>query len=110
MKKHLKEMIILLVQLFMFYIFPMFVGPTDVMGMVALIWLSTILLALIIGVISKEKIKYFYSIIIALLFIPSIFIYYNSSALIHSIWYFVSSTIGLVIGTLINKLIGKKRN
>ena len=33
MKKHLKEIIILLIQLFMFYIFPLFAGPTDAMGM-----------------------------------------------------------------------------
>ena len=37
MKKYLKEIIIFLLQLFMFYIFPLFAGPTDVMGMVLLI-------------------------------------------------------------------------
>ena len=31
MKKYLKEIIIILIQLFMFYIFPMFAGPTDAM-------------------------------------------------------------------------------
>ena len=33
MKKYLKEILILLIQLFMFYVFPLFAGPTDVMGM-----------------------------------------------------------------------------
>lgn len=108
MKKYLKEIIILFLQLFMFYIFPLFAGPTDAMGMVVLIILATFLLSIIIASISKEKIKYLYSIIIAILFIPSVFIYYNKSALIHSVWYFVISTIGLFIGSIIFKLTNKK--
>ena len=108
MKKYLKEIIVLLIQLFMFYIFPMFAGPTDVMGMVFLIWVSTIILGLIISIISSNKIKYLYPIIIAILFIPSVFIYYNESALVHSLWYLVSSSVGVLIGTIIYKLC--KRN
>lgn len=108
MKKYLKEIIILLIQLFMFYIFPMFAGPTDAMGMVFLIWASTIILGIIISVISNKKIKYLYPIIIAILFMPSVFIYYNESALVHSLWYLVSSSVGVLIGTIIYKL-NKKR-
>ena len=102
MKNNLKKIIILLIQLFMFYIFPLFAGPTDTMGMVLLILLSTLLLSIIIVTISKEKIKYLYPIIIAVLFIPSVFIYYNESALVHSIWYLVISIIGVIIGIIIN--------
>ena len=109
MKKYLKEIIVLLIQLFMFYIFPMFAGPTDAMGMVFLIWVSTIILGLIITLISSNKIKYLYPIIIAILFIPSVFIYYNESALMHSLWYLVSSSVGVLIGTIIYK-ISKKLN
>lgn len=104
MKKYLKEIIILFTQLFMFYIFPLFSDPTDAMGMVLLIILITLLLSFIMGSISKEKIKYLYPIVVALTFIPSIFIYYNESALIHSIWYLVTSIIGLVLGTMIYHL------
>ena len=60
MKRFIKEIVILLIQLFMFYIFPMFAGPTDAMGMVFLIWLSVLILSIIIASISKEKIKYLY--------------------------------------------------
>ena len=108
MKRYSKEIVILLFQLFMFYISPLFAGPTDAMGMVFLIILATLLLSIIIGSISKEKIKYLYPIIVAILFIPSIFIYYNESALIHSIWYLVVSSIGLLVGTIIYKLTHKK--
>jgi len=92
----------------MFYIFPLFAGPTDAIAMVFLIIVATLLLSIIIGSISKEKIKYLYPIIVAILFIPSIFIYYNESALIHSIWYLVVSTVGLLVGTIIYKLSHKK--
>lgn len=105
MKKYLKEFIILLIQLFMFYIFPLFAGPTDAMGMVFIIILMTFILSIILASISKNKIKYFYPLLIALIFIPSIFIYYNDSALIHSIWYFVISLFGIGIGTIISKLL-----
>lgn len=78
------------------------------MGMVFLIILATLLLSITIGSTSKEKVKYLYPIIVAILFIPSIFIYYNESALIHSIWYLVVSSIGLLVGTIIYKLFHKK--
>lgn len=107
MKRFLKEIIILLIQLFMFYISPLFAGPTDVMGMVFLILLSTFILSIIIASIFHEKVKYLYPVIISLLFIPSVFIYYNDSALIHAVWYFVVSTIGLLIGTIIYKIANK---
>ena len=108
MKRYLKEIVILISQLFMFYISPLFAGPTDAMGMVLIILLATLLLSIIIASISKEKIKYLYPIVVAILFIPSVFIYYNESALIHSIWYLVVSSIGLLFGTILYKLTHKK--
>lgn len=104
MKRFLKESIILLLQMFMFYIFPLFAGPTDAIGMVFLIIVSTFILSVIIGSVSKEKIKYFYPIVISILFIPSVFIYYNETALIHSTWYFVVASVGLLLGVIIYKL------
>ena len=74
MNKYIKEIVILLIQLFMFYIFSLFAGPTDAMGMIVLIILMTLILSLVIGIISKEKIKYLYPIVIAIIFIPSVFI------------------------------------
>ena len=108
MRKYIKELIILVIQLFMFYIFPLFAGPTDAMGMVVLIILVTFLLSVIMGAVSSEKVKYLYPIVIAIIFIPSVYLHYNDSALIHSVWYLVVSTIGLVIGMIIRKLIYRK--
>jgi len=104
----MKELIILLIQLFMFYIFPLFAGPTDAMGMVLIILLTSFILSIIMSTISKQKLKYLYPITISLLFIPSVFIYYNESALIHSLWYLIISSIGIFIGIILSKLTNKK--
>ena len=105
MRKYLKEIIICLLQLSLFYILPLFAGPTDAMGMVILILLGTLLLSVIFCVISKYKIKYLYPFFIALVFIPSVFVYYNESALIHSVWYLVISSVGMLIGFVVSLII-----
>ena len=107
MKTRLKELIILLLQLFMFYIFPLFAGPTDAMGMVLLIILATLLLSSALGILSNNKTKYLYPIVIAIFFLPSVFIHYNESALIHSVWYLVVSGVCLALGSGINIIIRK---
>ena len=107
MKKHVKELIVLLLQLFMFYIFPLFAGPTDAIAMVLLILWATLLLSFILGILSGNRVKFLYPALIAVLFIPSVFIYYNESALMHALWYLVVSTVGLSFGALIRWLICK---
>ena len=100
MKKYAKEAIILAAQLFMFYIFPLFAGPTDAMGMVLLILLSVFVLAILFGSLVGTRIRFIYPAAVAVLFIPSVFIYYNESALIHALWYLVVSSVGLLIGMI----------
>lgn len=105
MKKYVPDTILLFLQLFMFYIFPLSAGPTDTMGMVVLIILTTFVLSFFLGIISKTKLKFLYPLLISILFIPSVFIYYNESALIHTIWYLVISVLGLCFGSFINLII-----
>lgn len=107
MKKYLKEIIILLFQLFMFYVFPLFCGETDVMGMVILIFLSVFILSFVLGLISKERIKYLYPIIVMVIFVPTLFIYYDISAAIYLLWHFVVSLAGLAAGIFIRFLSNK---
>ena len=102
MKRYIKEWIIAAIQLFMFYIFPLFAGPTDAMGMVVLILLATLFLPFILGIISRNKIKFLYPVAAAVAFLPTVFIYYNSSALIHAVWYLVVASVGMLLGSLIN--------
>ncbi len=108
MKKYVKEIAVLLIQLFAFYIFPLFAGPTDAMGMVVLILAATVLLSLVLGIISGNKLKFIYPVAVAVLFIPSVFIHYNESALIHSVWYLTVSAVGLLFGSALRLLICKK--
>ena len=105
MKNYLKEIIIILIQVLLFYLFPKLIVIIGPIGLVFELLALTFILSLIIAIISKNKIKYFYSIIVSIIFIPTIWIYYNESALIHSIWYFTISSIGLCLGLIIKKII-----
>lgn len=102
MKKYLNFIILLLLQLIIFYILPMF-SYENPMGMVLLMLLLTLFISIGIGFI-KQKVKYIYPLIISILFIPSVFIFYNESALIHSLWYFIDSYVGLGIGLIFSKI------
>jgi len=107
MKNYLKEIIICLLQVLVFYLLPKMMGNIGALGMVFLLLLITFILSIIIASISNNKIKYGYPIFVSLLFIPTIWVYYNESALIHSLWYLVISGIGLIIGITINKILKK---
>ena len=104
MKRYIKELVILICQLFMFYIFPLFAGPTDAMGMVVLIILATFVLSLVLGVLSRSTLKWGYPAACALLFLPTVPLYYNFSATIHATWYFAVAAAGLLVGSGLRRL------
>ena len=104
MKKLSKELVFLFIQLIIFYIYPLIVIKSSPIGMVLIMIIFTFLLSMIFGFVSNKKIKFFFPLLVGLSFIPSIFIYYNESALIHSVWYFCVSLIGLFIGIIGNKI------
>lgn len=97
-KNNLPLAIALTVQLFYFYIFPIFAGKDSPIGMVLAIICVTFFLSFLLGAFTKSNLKFLYPPLICVLFVPSIFIYYNTSALIHILWYFVISTLGLGLG------------
>jgi len=107
MKKYIKEIFIFLIQFATYYIYPNF--ALNPMGMVFMIMFLTFILSIISGVILNNKIKCFYPLFISMLFIPSVFLYYNSSALVHFLWYFIVSSIGITIGIVFNKILEKNR-
>ena len=109
MRLYIKEIIVMLLQLFMFYVFPLFASPTDAIGMVVMIILATFLFSLVLGLISNKKMKYVYPVITAIVFVPSVFIYYNETAMIHSMWYLIASSIGMIIGVILRKLIFRNK-
>ena len=107
MKRYAKELIILAIQVLIFYIVPLFAGPTDMMGLVFLLILFAFISSIAMGAVSNRKIKYLYPPVISVAFIPSVFIYYNTSALIHAVWYLLVSIVGLLIGAGINLIISR---
>lgn len=110
MKRYAKELLILVLQLLLFYVLPLFAGPTDAMGMVFLIILGTFTLALILGMICPPTVKWAFPPVAALLFMPSIPLYYNFSAMVHVTWYFAVATAGLLVGSALRWLWRKLRS
>ena len=109
MKRFFKELLLLFQQLSAFYLYPPFSASAGPMGMVFLILLATLILSVLTGVLSGEKLKFLFPPVISLLFIPSVFLYYNESALIHALWYFVVSSAGLLAGSLARRLFLNRR-
>ena len=110
MKKYLKEMIILMIQIMLFYLFPFTAGPTDGMGMVLVLLFSTLILSVIFGTIAKGKVRIIYPFVVAVLFIPTVYIHYNYIALGHIIWYLIDLFVGVWIGVFIHKISGEKKS
>ena len=98
----------LIIQSLIFYLVPAFTITIDPIGMVLLIIAETFVISLLLGISSRTASKYLFPIVTAIIFIPSVFIYYNDSALIHALWYLVISLIGVAIGSLVRKLFGRR--
>lgn len=107
-KRYAKEAAVLAAQLFMFYIYPFFAGAAGPMGMVLIIIAATLVLSAVLGGISEQRIRFLYPAAAAVSFIPSVFIHYNESALVHALWYLVISTAGLTIGVVIRRIAHRK--
>lgn len=107
MKKYAKEAGILLLQLLVFYAYPAYAIPIDPMGAVVIMLFVTLVLSLLLGILSRKAVRWVYPAAIALLFLPTVPIYYNSSALVHALWYLVVSAVGLMFGSGIAAL-GRK--
>ena len=108
MKRYIAEIVIFCIQLFMFYISPLFAGPTDGMGMVVLILFATLILSILLGSISKNRIKYVYPAAVAAAFLSSVFLHYNGTAFVQAVWYFVIAAVGMLLGTIIFKALHRK--
>ena len=107
MKHYAKEIIVLVLQAALFYLFPLCAGPTDAMGMVVLMLLATYALGLLLGALSGNALKWVCPAVTAVLFIPSVPIYYNATALVHASWYLVLGYAGMVPGALIRWAVRK---
>lgn len=101
---------ILFIQLLLFYLLPMFFLKFNHMGTILLNMLLAFFLSIIFGYKSNLKNKAFYPMIVSLLFIPSVFIFYNKFVLIHSAWYLFITAIGVGIGSITKSLFEENTN
>ena len=72
MKKYLKEIIVILVQILLFYVYPLLSDKNNPFGMVLFIILGTFILSIIFGMLLDKKIKYLYPVITSIIFIPTV--------------------------------------
>ena len=104
MKKYAQEIIVFVFQVMVFYLIPFTAGPTDGLGLVVVIWFATLLLSIVFGLVSQKKRKIIYPFVVAIVFIPTVFIHYNYTAFGHVIWYLIDSYLGVGIGSLIKMI------
>ena len=85
----------------------------DGLGLVVVLLFFTLMLSVIFGAISKGKVRIIYPFVVAIVFIPTVYIHYNYTALVYTVWYLIDSYLGVGIGSLIkmitNVLSQKKR-
>ena len=103
--KKLKDMLPYLgIIILNFYLLPMMIKDTGTAMLMLLIAMPLIcfLSSLLYGF--KKPFSFLYCIIVALLFVPTIFIFYNSSAWVYIIGYGVIALVGSVIGMYTSRL------
>lgn len=103
MGKYKKEITAAAIQLAIFWLLPLAMLKVSPMSMVLIMLICTLVISGYAAGVSQRGIKYLFPVFAAAMFLPTVPVYYNSSALIHALWYFVSSGIGLGTGMLFNK-------
>lgn len=90
----------LIVNAIAFYLLPNLISDTGTAMFILLIIipLTCFLTGIVIGL--KNRFKWYYPILVGLLFIPSVFISYNESALIYAPIYAVISSLGAFLGLI----------
>lgn len=90
--------------LFCFYLLPFFIKDTG-SGIFLLLIIIPVIIFINAVVYGKNRgFNIVYSIIVVIFFIPTIFIYYNESAIIYSFIYGIISLIGNAIGSKLQNL------
>ena len=101
MKKYFEEIVIIIIQMLVFYVLPIFTVESAPSGIVIIVLLATFMLSLVFGGISKKKIKDYYPVIVLGIFLSAMLIHNTAFLLIHALWFFMASLIGVMIGNII---------
>ena len=100
MKKRITTAICLLITALSFYVLPLLIKDTGSAMVLLLVLIPAICLvcALLCG--WMEGFFWPYAVIVAVLFIPTMFLYYNSSAVVYILAYGVIALVGNLLGSL----------
>lgn len=100
-KKYIVYVILILISL---YALPFLIQDTGSAMAVLLTYIpiSVFVVSIVFGL--KNEFPYVLPALVAVLFIPTIFIYYNVSATVYVFGYYFVSLIGVALGQLIRKL------
>jgi hypothetical protein len=103
MKNYLKALPYLVINAVAFYLFPILIKDTGSAMVIMLIGIPVLCFgaAVVFGV--KNSFKWYYPAAVALLFVPTIFIFYNSTAWVYIIAYGLIALAGNYIGKLFFK-------
>ena len=103
MEKIRKMLPYLFVVIFAFYVLPLLIQDTGSGMLILLIGIPMIcfMVSFIYGI--KNSFNFLFSLLVILLFVPTIFIFYNESASIYILAYGVISLIGNFIGGILYK-------
>ncbi|MBR5517263.1 MAG: hypothetical protein IKU53_04745 [Firmicutes bacterium] len=108
MSKIKKGLVFLVLQLIIFYVLPLFAGPTDTMGLVLMQFGATFVLSFIVGLLTKSEFKFVFPVLATVLFAPAIMLFYNNTAYIYLLFYAVITVGGVLVGTFLRNLFVKK--
>ena len=106
MKKIQNQIPYLLFMVLVFYGFPLINRESGMLTLLILFPLVCLLSALVYGL--KHSFSFVYSILVMVLFIPTIFIFYNETASFYIGVYGVISLVGNLLGSFIRKIDDRK--
>lgn len=100
----------LTVQFVLFYILPFFILILDLHLWILLLLFINPLVTLINSFVYGLRMGFniLYSILVVILFVPTVFIFYNSSALIYAVIFGFVSLFGNILGNLFRKIKNSK--
>lgn len=103
MDKIKKNWIYYLIIFITFYLIPILIKDTGsgIFILLIVIPLITLITSLIYGL--RNTVDFIYPLIVAILFIPTLFIYYNTSAWVYVIAYSMISLIGELLGKTLQR-------
>ena len=100
--------LILLLQAVVFYGIPPCLLERDPIGTVLAMVVSTLLLAICLGLLSHNRLRGTYPLLCAVLYLPSVVLFYHRESVVYVIWYFLMSGLGLLMGSMVSSFLGKK--